>query len=219
MLLFDGGAEWMTFDMTDDARDWRINRLVPTAPVYGWLAALGPEQASGPVVLDLSDLVLHGPGVRALVAEVTARGARVVGLAGIDIEILGAEVTRLPPVLEAGSGKAGCVGAAPQGSRSLTVERGLRSGQSVRHGGDVTVLGAVASGAEVVAGGSIHVLGPLMGRAIVSEPSGRIFCRRLGAEMVSIAGVFAIAEEIEAAMTDKPAMIWLEGSGLRFAAI
>ncbi len=205
--------------MTDGARNWRIRRLVPVAPVYGWLAALGPDEAGGPVVLDLSDLALHGPGVRALVGEVAARGGRVVGLAGVDAEALGPEAARLPPVLHAGGNEAGLVEGPRPEVRSLTVERGLRSGQSVRHAGDVTVVGAVASGAEVVAGGSIHVLGPLMGRAIVGEPTGRIFCRRLGAEMVSIGGVFAIADEIDPALIDKPAMVWLDGSVVRFAAV
>jgi septum formation inhibitor MinC len=37
--------------------------------------------------------------------------------------------------------------------------------------------------------------------------------------MVSIGGVFAIAEDIEPTLIDKPAMVWLEGHGLRFTAV
>jgi len=48
---------------------------------------------------------------------------------------------------------------------ALVVTRTLRSGQSVRHEGDVIVLGDVNPGAEVVATGHIVVMGSLRGVA------------------------------------------------------
>jgi septum site-determining protein MinC len=45
----------------------------------------------------------------------------------------------------------------------LVVRRTLRSGQSLRHPGDVVVIGDVNSGAEVVAGGNIVVWGRVRG--------------------------------------------------------
>lgn len=48
---------------------------------------------------------------------------------------------------------------------ALVVTRTLRSGQSVRHQGDVIVLGDVNPGAEVVASGHIVVMGALRGVA------------------------------------------------------
>ncbi|HYF91476.1 MAG TPA: septum site-determining protein MinC [Symbiobacteriaceae bacterium] len=48
---------------------------------------------------------------------------------------------------------------------ALVVTRTLRSGQSVRHQGDVIVLGDVNPGAEVVATGHIVVMGALRGVA------------------------------------------------------
>jgi septum site-determining protein MinC len=48
---------------------------------------------------------------------------------------------------------------------ALVVTRTLRSGQSVRHDGDVIVLGDVNPGAEVVASGHIVVMGALRGVA------------------------------------------------------
>lgn len=48
---------------------------------------------------------------------------------------------------------------------ALVVNRTLRSGQSVRHEGDVIVLGDVNPGAEVVASGHIVVMGALRGVA------------------------------------------------------
>lgn len=52
---------------------------------------------------------------------------------------------------------------APIGRRSLTLERGLRSGQVVSFNGDVTVFGDVNPGAQLVASGNIIVLGALKG--------------------------------------------------------
>jgi septum site-determining protein MinC len=51
----------------------------------------------------------------------------------------------------------------------------------------------VSSGAELIADGCIHVYGVLRGRAIAGatgNPQARIFCKRLEADLVAIAGVF-----------------------------
>lgn len=50
-------------------------------------------------------------------------------------------------------------------AEALVIKRTLRSGQAVRHNGDVIVLGDVNAGAEVVATGHIVVLGALRGVA------------------------------------------------------
>ena len=52
----------------------------------------------------------------------------------------------------------------PAENGSLIVRRTLRSGQEVRHFGDIIILGDVNPGAEVIAGGSIVVWGRLRGR-------------------------------------------------------
>jgi septum site-determining protein MinC len=49
------------------------------------------------------------------------------------------------------------------GSRALTVEGALRSGQVVRFEGDVVVFGDVNPGAEIIATGNVLVLGALKG--------------------------------------------------------
>lgn len=51
------------------------------------------------------------------------------------------------------------------GRRTLVLERALRSGQVIRHGGDVLVMGDVHAGAEVIAGGNVLVMGALRGLA------------------------------------------------------
>jgi septum site-determining protein MinC len=80
------------------------------------------------------------------------------------------------------------------------VEQPVRSGQQIyARGGDLIVLGAVSAGAEVLADGHIHIHGTLRGRALAGVrglESARIFCRRLDAELVSIAGHYRIAEDI-----------------------
>lgn len=66
-------------------------------------------------------------------------------------------------------------------------------------GGDLIVLAAVSPGAELLADGNIHVYGPMRGRALAGvkgDTSARIFCQQLGAELVSIAGNYKVAEDL-----------------------
>ncbi len=53
----------------------------------------------------------------------------------------------------------------PDSETALVVTRTVRSGQSVRHDGDVIVLGDVNPGAEIIASGHIVVMGALRGVA------------------------------------------------------
>ena len=46
---------------------------------------------------------------------------------------------------------------------TLLVQKTLRSGQSIKHSGNVVVLGDVNPGAEVIAGGHVIVLGTVRG--------------------------------------------------------
>ena len=73
-------------------------------------------------------------------------------------------------------------------------------------------------GAELVAGGSIHIYGTLRGRAMAGTSGNnrsRIFCRRLEAELLAIDGYYQTAEELDAALRNRPAQAWLEGETLR----
>jgi septum site-determining protein MinC len=104
------------------------------------------------------------------------------------------------------------------GSPSLIVDKPLRSGQQVyARGGDLILLGGVSNGAEVIADGSIHCYGPLRGRAIAGaqgDTSARIITTSLGAELVSIAGVFRTFERgLPEEVAGKAADIRLTGSG------
>lgn len=77
----------------------------------------------------------------------------------------------------------------------------VRSGQMVvAERGDLTIIGSVAAGAELIASGNIHVYGTLRGRAMAGvqgDQNARIFCQKLDAELVAIAGLYQTSETFE----------------------
>jgi len=103
---------------------------------------------------------------------------------------------------------------------SIVITEPVRSGQSILHpDGDVTVIGSVSSGAEIIAGGSIHVYGALRGRAlagVAGKDCARIFCSKLDAELVSINGLYKVADDFEGALRNAPAQIRFENETLVF---
>jgi septum site-determining protein MinC len=76
----------------------------------------------------------------------------------------------------------------------LVIDKPLRSGQQVyARDRDLIVLALVSFGAEVMADGHIHVYAPLRGRAhagAAGNTEARIFCHRLEAQVLAIAGVY-----------------------------
>ncbi len=110
--------------------------------------------------------------------------------------------------------------AIPRQPNSLLLDNQVRSGQCIVHPeGDVIVVGSVASGAEVIAGGSIHVYGTLRGRAIAGsrDARARIFCRKLEAELVSIDGLYMVADDMPAHLRGQPIQVWLDGDSMMMA--
>ncbi|MGH6800449.1 MAG: septum site-determining protein MinC [Methylocella sp.] len=108
----------------------------------------------------------------------------------------------------------------PQQPNSLLLNNPVRSGQCIVHPeGDVIVVGSVASGAEVIAGGSIHVYGTLRGRAIAGsrDARARIFCRKLEAELLSIDGLYMVADDMPAHLRGQPIQVWLDGDSMMMA--
>jgi septum site-determining protein MinC len=107
----------------------------------------------------------------------------------------------------------------PAESRTLVVDRPLRSGQQVyAKGGDLVVLAAVNHGAEVIADGHIHVYAPLRGKAIAGargNTEARIFAASLEAELIAIAGIYRTTENpLPDNVAGKPAQVRLEGEKL-----
>ncbi len=84
--------------------------------------------------------------------------------------------------------------------RLLVVDRPLRSGQKVEHGGDVLVLGDVNKDAEVVAVGNIIIMGALRGIAIagaLGDESAVIVALRMEPQQIRIGKKVAIPDETE----------------------
>ena len=91
------------------------------------------------------------------------------------------------------------IAAAPRVTARLVTEP-VRSGTQIyARGTDLVVTAAVSPGAELVADGNIHVYGALRGRALAGasgDVDARIFCSRLEAELVSIAGRYLVNEQL-----------------------
>jgi septum site-determining protein MinC len=90
--------------------------------------------------------------------------------------------------------------APPPASKARLVTGPVRSGTQIyARGGDLIVTAAVSPGAELVADGNIHVYGALRGRALAGangDEAARIFCTRLEAELISIAGRYLVSEQL-----------------------
>lgn len=79
----------------------------------------------------------------------------------------------------------------------MILDKPLRSGQQIYAPGDLIVLAPVNGGAEVMAQGNLYIYAPLRGRALAGvqgNTQARIFCACLEAELISIAGIYGIAE-------------------------
>lgn len=102
---------------------------------------------------------------------------------------------------------------------ALIVTEPVRSGRQVyAPNSDLIVLAPVSAGAELLADGNIHVYGSMRGRALAGlsgDVNARIFAQSLEAELLSIAGLYRVAEDIEPAARGKAAQVYREGNALR----
>ncbi|MEM6679354.1 MAG: septum site-determining protein MinC [Pseudomonadota bacterium] len=90
--------------------------------------------------------------------------------------------------------------AAPEPAPTLVITEPVRSGQCiVAERSDLVVVAPVSSGAELIAHGSIHVYGRLRGRALAGvhgDRTARIFCQRLDADLIAVAGLYRTNEAL-----------------------
>lgn len=102
------------------------------------------------------------------------------------------------------------------GSRLIT--QPIRSGQQIyAQDADLVIVSSVSPGAELLADGNIHVYGTLRGRALAGingNTRARIFCNRLEAELVSIAGQYKIFEDIQEHNDDHAKQLYLRDGQL-----
>lgn len=209
--------------------------LKPKMPVGQWLAeadtwlSRSPGFFTGkPVVMDVSGLLLTKSKLTELIADLNSRDIRVFGMLGADASLTD---PALPPLFSPGQKSEFDVAnelpnqqaspAPAPAPASLLIDTHVRSGQSLFHEGDITVVGSVSSGAEIVATGSIHIYGTLRGRVLAGADGNsraHIFCRRLEAELIAIDGYYRMADEISSFL-GKSAHAWLEYGSLAIKAL
>jgi septum site-determining protein MinC len=185
-----------------------------------------PQAVRGmPVVLE-SDQPCELGGILAAMREV---GMQPIGVADGPL----AEAARswglaVVPADAGGRGKRGAAAAASAEepvaavvARKPTriVTEPVRSGQQIyATDGDLIVLSMVGAGAEVIADGCVHIYGHLRGRAIAGargDTTARVFCSKLEADLVAVAGVYAVAEQMQGELRGKAAQVLLVDGKLR----
>lgn len=165
---------------------------------------------------------MHGIGIQPLAVSEgpLAAAARDLGLAVVSRDS-GKAVAAPPEKPKAPEPPAAAP--APAARRpARIVSEPVRSGQQIyAEHGDLVILSAVSPGAEVIADGCVHVYGKLSGRAIAGargDESARIFCRKLDAELIAIAGIYAVSEQMKDSPRGGAAMAYLDQGRLRIEA-
>lgn len=99
----------------------------------------------------------------------------------------------------------------------------VRSGQQIyAKEGDLVINGDVGAGAEVIADGNIHIYGALRGKALagaMGEKNTAIFCQSLMPELVSIAGVYKLSDDLSADFLGKSCIVSLQNEQIVLAAL
>jgi len=93
----------------------------------------------------------------------------------------------------------------------------IRSGQRVYAKGDLIVTATVSAGAEIMAEGNIHIYGSLRGRAlagVLGNINSRIFCFDLQAELISIAGIYKVNDDLDPETAHRPVQVSLDNQSL-----
>ncbi|MDF7680923.1 septum site-determining protein MinC [Enterobacteriaceae bacterium ESL0689] len=161
----------------------------------------------------------------AMYEAITSTGLHVMGISGCKIPQLKAEINRAGlPLLTEGKEKAApppAVELSPPVNlcaRTRLIDLPVRSGQRIyATNGDLIVTSPVSAGAELIADGNIHVYGMMRGRILAGANGNReaqIFCSHLAAELVSIAGVYWLSDNIPAEFYGKAARLSLGTTAL-----
>ncbi|VAW69568.1 Septum site-determining protein MinC [hydrothermal vent metagenome] len=107
--------------------------------------------------------------------------------------------------------------------KSRIITRPVRSGQQIyAEGADLIILSQVSEGAEVLADGHIHVYGNLRGRALAGvkgDTDARVFCQKMEAELISIAGNFMLSDVLREKVWKQPAQVYLDEQFLHVEAV
>lgn len=182
-----------------------------------------PEGVSFPLLKErLLRQLADGPPVAGVAVTVEA-GRRTLTRADLrELEeiFVGRHGAALLQVVEGGRGKGSAREAAawrrsrsqppalpPAHLETLLVKRTIRSGQRIRFGGNVVILGDINPGAEVVAAGDIVVMGTVRGVAHAGATGNQeaiVAAFRLRPTQLRIGGVIGRAPDGEAVEPDAP---------------
>lgn len=150
---------------------------------------------------------------------VLAEAARALGLAVVSKDTGKTSAKSTESALSAETVKPVPVTAGAARKPARIVADPIRSGQQVyAEGSDLIVLTSVSPGAEVIADGCVHVYGKLSGRAIAGargDETARVFCRKLEAELIAIAGIYAVADQIKDGPRGQAAQAYLQNGQLK----
>lgn len=189
-----------------------------------------PQAAKGMTVIidseleiDLAAMVhaMRSAGMQPLGVSdgVLAEAARALGLAVVSKDTGKTSAKSTESALSAETVKPVPVTAGAARKPARIVADPIRSGQQVyAEGSDLIVLTSVSPGAEVIADGCVHVYGKLSGRAIAGargDETARVFCRKLEAELIAIAGIYAVADQIKDGPRGQAAQAYLQNGQLK----
>ena len=159
----------------------------------------------GEGILDLAALmaVCRGHGLRTLAVR-ASREADILAANNLDLPVLPPSGAREKPIDPTGGipqpPPPPPKPVEPEVKPTRVITTPVRGGQQIyAQGGDLIVLAPVSAGAELLADGNIHVYAPMRGRALAGikgNGKARIFCQQMGAELLSIAGHYKVAEDL-----------------------
>ncbi|MCP3852017.1 MAG: septum site-determining protein MinC [Gammaproteobacteria bacterium] len=111
----------------------------------------------------------------------------------------------------------------PSNKPTKIVKQTIRSGQQVyAPEGDLIIIGSVSTGAEILADGNIHIYGTLRGRALAGvkgNMKASIFCQSLQSELVSIAGIYLLSDDIQEDKIGASVQVYMEDEKLQMELI
>ena len=184
------------------------------------LARRMPDAVRGmPVVIE-ADFVPDLGALRELLRAVGMQPVGVTeGLLADAARALGFAVLPDAKPVAAPPGASAAPKAAPAARKpARIVDVPVRSGQQIyAEGADLVVTAPVSPGAELIADGCVHAYAPLRGRALAGargDEGARIFCRKFEAELVAVAGVYAVAEQMQG-VRGSPVQAYLEQGKLK----
>ena len=103
---------------------------------------------------------------------------------------------------------------------TMVINEKVRGGQQIFNpNGDIIITASVASGAEIIATGNITALVPGSGKLIAGCRGNKdaiIFCTKLTADLISIAGVYQLCDNINNSYKNSSVKVNLETGNLRY---